>query len=84
MQTYARQHRLPLDVMKFRTDVTQRTVDSITEPAEVGCFIHGLCLEGARWDRETGCLRESLPNELHPALPVVQVGLPGTAIDMMP
>lgn len=59
--------------MKFRTDVTQRTVDSITEPAESGCFIHGLCLEGARWDRETGCLRESLPNELHPALPVVQV-----------
>ena len=33
----------------------------------------GLCLEGARWDKEDGVLKESLPNQLHPALPVIQV-----------
>ncbi|KAK9817742.1 hypothetical protein WJX72_001478 [[Myrmecia] bisecta] len=73
MQTYARQHKLPLDVMKFRTDVTSKTVESISEAAPEGCYIHGLCLEGARWDKEEGCLKDSLPNELHPALPVLQV-----------
>eukprot|EP00891_Asterochloris_glomerata_P001316 jgi/Astpho2/1316/Aster-06188 len=73
MQTYARQHKLPLDVMKFRTDITTKSVEQISEPAPVGCYIHGLCLEGARWDKEDSCLKDSLPNELHPALPVVQV-----------
>lgn len=33
----------------------------------------GLCLEGARWDKEDGVLKDSLPNQLHPALPVLQV-----------
>ena len=41
MQTYARQHKLPLDVMKFRTDVTTKSVEQITEAAPVGCYIHG-------------------------------------------
>ena len=36
-------------------------------------LIAGLCLEGARWDKEDGVLKESLPNQLHPALPVIQV-----------
>ena len=41
MQTYARQHKLPLDVMKFRTDVTAKSVEQVTEAAPVGCYIHG-------------------------------------------
>eukprot|EP00884_Botryococcus_braunii_P010094 jgi/Botrbrau1/19086/Bobra.0077s0003.2 len=73
MQTYARQHHLPLDVMKCRTNVTSKMVDAITEPAPVGCYIHGLCIEGARWDKEEGVLKDSLPNELHPPMPVIQV-----------
>ncbi len=36
-------------------------------------YVHGLVLEGARWDREDNCLRESRPNELHPPMPVLQV-----------
>ncbi|KAL3144988.1 Dynein alpha chain, flagellar outer arm [Trebouxia sp. C0010 RCD-2024] len=59
--------------MKFRTDVTAKSVEQITEAAPVGCYIHGLCLEGARWDKEDGVLKDSLPNQLHPALPVIQV-----------
>lgn len=41
MQTYARHNKLPLDVMKFRTDVTTKSVEQITEAAPVGCYIHG-------------------------------------------
>lgn len=134
MQTYARAHKLPLDVMRFVTDVTSKTVEQargkralqglgaggggrrqgwsegrgggpghpswwwrwhgrhwrgltpahayvaplaphvqVTEPAPLGCYIHGLVLEGARWDREDGCLKDSAPGELHQAMPVIQV-----------
>ncbi|CAD7704939.1 unnamed protein product [Ostreobium quekettii] len=73
MQTYARANKLPLDMMKFMTEVTSKTVENICEPAPVGVYIHGLVMEGARWDKEDGVLKDSLPNELHPALPVLMV-----------
>lgn len=73
MQTYARSNQLPLDRMKFMTDVTNKSEEQITEPSALGVYIHGLTLEGARWDKEEGCIKESLPNELHPALPVIRV-----------
>eukprot|EP00879_Flechtneria_rotunda_P021343 GHRR01022494.1.p1 GENE.GHRR01022494.1~~GHRR01022494.1.p1 ORF type:complete len:925 (+),score=321.59 GHRR01022494.1:1101-3875(+) len=73
MQTYARANKLPLDVMMFITEVTSKTVEQLTEPAPFGTYIHGLVLEGARWDKEEGVLKDSLPNELHQALPVIQV-----------
>ncbi len=45
----------------------------ITEPAPLGVYVHGLVLEGARWSREEGVLRDSAPNELHQAMPVIQI-----------
>lgn len=46
----------------------------ITAPAPLGCYVHGLVLEGARWDKEEGRLRDSAPGELHQVMPVIQVG----------
>lgn len=48
IQTYARANKLPLDVMMFTTEVTNKTVEQVTEPASLGCYIHGCVLEGAR------------------------------------
>lgn len=73
MQTYARANKLPLDVMAFMTEVTTKSVEQVTEAAPLGSYIHGLVLEGARWDKEEGTLKESNPNELHQAMPVMQV-----------
>lgn len=73
MQTYARANKLPLDVMKFMTEVTTKTADQVTEPAGEGIFIHGLIIEGARWDKAEGILRDSNPKELHPTMPVIQI-----------
>ena len=73
MQTYARAHALPLDVMRFMTDVTTMQPEDVTEDGGESKYIYGCCLEGARWDAETGALAESHPNELHPALPVLRV-----------
>lgn len=74
MQVYARTNKLPLDVMKFMTDCTKMTSpEQVTEPAPLGVYISGLVLEGARWDREEGVLKDSHPNELHPSMPIIQV-----------
>lgn len=38
-----------------------------------GVYIHGLYLEGARWDSNLGVLAEARLKELHPAMPVIYV-----------
>jgi dynein heavy chain len=73
MQSYARRNKLPLDVMKYMTEVTTKSAGQVTEPAPEGNYVHGLVLEGARWDRETGALAESRPNDIHPTMPVILV-----------
>lgn len=42
----------------------------VEAPAKDGAFIHGLTLEGARWDERTGALEDSRPKELFSPLPV--------------
>jgi hypothetical protein len=46
----------------------------VTEAAPLGCYVHGLVLEGAAWDREEGRLKESAPGQLRQQMPVIQVG----------
>ena len=73
MQTYARANKLPLDAMKFITDVTTKQPGQLQEPAPDGAYIHGLWLEGARWDVKVGVLKDSLPKEIRQAMPVMQI-----------
>lgn len=78
-QVYARANKLPLDVMKFMTEVTTMpTPEAIKEPMEVGAFIHGVTLEGCRWDIKEGVLKDSIPKELRVLMPVIKV-IPVTA-----
>jgi len=80
-QVYARANALPLDVMKFMTDVTKFNPDEVTEYSPEGTYIHGLCMEGARWDTKTGMVKDSNPKELRCQLPVIKV-IPVTADKM--
>lgn len=49
----------------------KETVAELTERPDIGCFIHGLFLEGARWDAEIGQLAESRPKELYTEMAVI-------------
>ena len=54
MQTTARRNDWPLDKTVILTDVTKKQADQIDAPSRDGAFIHGLTLEGARWDDKIG------------------------------
>ena len=46
-------------------------VDKIKKKPEYGCYIHGLFVEGARWDYDNHRLTESRPKELYTDMPVM-------------
>lgn len=43
-----------------------------TAPRE-GAYVHGMFMEGARWDIQSGIIMESRLKELFPAMPVINV-----------
>lgn len=46
-------------------------VDEDSPAPEVGAYIRGLFLEGARWDFQKNRLEEALPRRLHENMPPV-------------
>lgn len=73
MQTTARRNDWPLDKTMILTEVTKKSTDQIEQPSRDGAFIHGLTLEGARWDEKAGVLDDSKPKELFTGLPVILI-----------
>ncbi|POM80274.1 Dynein heavy chain [Phytophthora palmivora] len=71
LQAAARKHNVELDSLRITADVTKRTIDTVDAPARDGQFIHGLYLEGARWDFGNGVLELSLPREMYVSMPVL-------------
>ena len=51
-------------------DVTRLSPDQISSPPKEGVYIHGMYLEGARWDEKLGMLDESRPKQLSYKMPV--------------
>eukprot|EP00741_Cyanophora_paradoxa_P005992 tig00000955_g5810.t1 len=73
MQTTARKNDWPLDKTVIQTEVTKKTFEDIEQAAREGAFIHGLVLEGARWDDKSGALDEQRPKELFAPMPVINI-----------
>jgi dynein heavy chain, axonemal len=71
MQTTARKNEWPLDKMALTVEVLKKTREEITAPPREGAYVHGLFIEGARWDTNSGALAESHMKELMPAMPVI-------------
>jgi dynein heavy chain, axonemal len=74
LQTHSRLHKIPIDEVKLRTDVTRfETVDDVSESVESGVYIHGLFVEGAGFDLTARTLVESKPGELYKSMPVIHL-----------
>ncbi|KAI8438868.1 hypothetical protein MSG28_011209 [Choristoneura fumiferana] len=78
MQSTARRYELPLDKMCLQCDVTKKMkedftiADSRSAPPD-GAYVHGLLMEGARWDVQAGIVMDSRLKELFPPMPVINV-----------
>lgn len=71
MQVTSQKNSLELDKLVIVTEPTKRLAETIDMPAREGSFIHGLSLEGARWDIPSGNLESSLPKEMFCPMPVI-------------
>ena len=71
MQSTARKNELPLDQMCLMCEVTKKIREEVTLPPKEGAFVHGLYMEGARWDVDTNSINDSRLKELHPEMPVM-------------
>ncbi|KAB0376184.1 hypothetical protein FD755_012827 [Muntiacus reevesi] len=71
MQTTARKNEWPLDKMCLTVDITKKTKEEYGHPPREGAYLHGLLMEGARWDSQSGTIVDARLKELRSAMPVI-------------
>ncbi|XP_033612844.1 dynein heavy chain 1, axonemal isoform X2 [Fukomys damarensis] len=71
LQNFARKFIISIDIISFDFKVMAQSPSELKKRPEVGCYIHGLFLEGARWDSEAFQLTESRPKELYTDMAVI-------------
>ncbi|XP_071611851.1 dynein axonemal heavy chain 1 [Heliangelus exortis] len=71
LQNFARKSVVSIDTISFSFKVMKEPVSELRHHPEEGCYIHGLFLEGARWDPDEFQLAESRPKELYTEMAVI-------------
>ncbi|XP_037386166.1 dynein axonemal heavy chain 1 isoform X5 [Talpa occidentalis] len=71
LQNFARKSVISIDTISFNFQVMGQSVSELKTRPKEGCYIHGLFLEGARWDSVTFQLAESRPKELYTEMAVI-------------
>merc|ERR1719506_13773 len=80
MQNMARRDKVPIDEVIWNFYVQPKKTlqgcmddtysNEYTVP-EIGCYVFGMYMEGARWDDDRNCIHESLPKVLFDMFPVM-------------
>jgi len=71
MQVHARKTQIPIDTLMFWTEPTRIEDASRAKPPADGVNIHGLFLQGARWEPNKALMAESHKGVLFCELPVI-------------
>lgn len=74
LQNFARKNNIPIDRVAFNYNIHDTmTHEDVKEKPEDGVYIHGLFLEGCKWDYKAHCLAESDPKKLYLELPLMHL-----------
>jgi len=73
LQNYARKYTIPIDEVDFDFVILDKSHGDIKDPPRDGAIIHGLFLDGARFDFENMCLAESEPKVLIAHAPTIHL-----------
>ncbi|KAL5110547.1 Dynein beta chain ciliary [Taenia crassiceps] len=73
MQQTARKFEWPLDRICISVEVTKRSREDMGAAPREGAYVHGLFMEGARWDTGANAVVEARMKELAPPLPVIML-----------
>uniref|UniRef100_A0A8B9HTP5 Dynein, axonemal, heavy chain 9 n=1 Tax=Astyanax mexicanus TaxID=7994 RepID=A0A8B9HTP5_ASTMX len=66
MQSTARRNEWPLDKMSLQCDVLKKNREDFSSPPREGAYVHGLFMEGARWDTQCIILSHLCKNLVPP------------------
>jgi dynein heavy chain len=74
LQNHARQFQIAIDSLSFEFIMCKENQEEIfKKPEQGGCYMTGLFIEGARWDKNTHSLMDPLPKELFAKMPVIHL-----------
>lgn len=73
LQNYARKHVIAIDKLSFEFKYLDLEPHDIKEKPDDGCYIHGLFLEGAKWDKKKHIINNPAPKELYSSLPMMHL-----------
>lgn len=71
LQTAARKQGIAIDTLAWDFPIVTAAPSAISQHARDGAYIHGLWLEGAKWDDHEACLVEPAPMDLVGPMPVI-------------
>lgn len=70
LQTFARKYLKPIDQLTFKFKMLDE-YDGITRGPQDGIYVHGLFIEGARWNIKRRTLDEQLAGEMTSRMPAI-------------
>ena len=72
LQTHARQYKIAIDKLNFSFEImTAEKAEEIEEKPEDGVYIHGLYMDGARFDRDSMQIADQYPGKMFDTMPVI-------------
>jgi dynein heavy chain len=72
LQTSSRKNGIAIDTLSWEFPILPHgDIAALTGAPEEGTYVHGMFLEGARWEADSACLTDATPMQLNSPMPIV-------------